>query len=611
MLPGLACVCTLFFLAHVLFVALSPRIVEAVPPTPASAVNAWLRDWRLAQRDGLELPIATAGTLALLGAAMLLRQVRRWPRLLLAPAFQALSFGAAALVVLRSSTEELPGLRGGLSGWALAAGVASIVAGVWHGEKVPPRVRTAAAAAAALLAAGAVLLSLQDASLVDYGYFIAPALKLLQGERLGSFYVQYNLLGTAAFAAMLQAGLPVHQMQVLLALAFAGWLVLYHQLAKRLIGDRVLRWTFLLALVLVRFCLLHHHPTRLPQVNPFRLDLWVLLVLALRSWGFVSVRSAAAVALVYLADSLFGFMFLLLYLAFLVEEGVARARAGEPVPLARWAAVLLPAAVALLLTRAVFGSFIMPSAVHYAKVQLGFLPIDPRSLFWAIALALGAAAHLLRGEPDRRLLSFVVFVVAAELVYFFGRSHDHNLLNISGVWLFVIFLALDRIRARAAAVALTLFLAVAAGPRATLRLEAIASHLRRGVLVDPDPIEAIIAREQAWPRRDPRAVTLSMVDAYLNYRLGLRQLGRYTPFEANLFVDETSRWLQGLAASGHRLWSPNGEEVQGWKEESADVLGWVRAFNKSLASQDPAVRFEVQSEDATLEVRLAPATPAP
>src|SRR3989344_1549325 len=75
-------------------------------------------------------------------------------------------------------------------------------------------------------------------STTDYNFFIAPALKLLAGEQLGSFYLQYGLGEIVLFKYMLALGLRLHQMQIIQAVIFSFWFLLYYLLALKFFKEK-------------------------------------------------------------------------------------------------------------------------------------------------------------------------------------------------------------------------------------------------------------------------------------------------------------------------------------------------------------------------------------
>jgi hypothetical protein len=409
----------------------------------------------------------------------------------------------------------------------------------------------------AMLLTAAVVLSLPDAAVVDYSYYIGPALKHIQGNRIGSFYMQYDLLGTLLFEGLMRLRLQLHQMQFVMALLLSAWYGLYWLLIRLLFRRRSIGVMLFVALIVVRFLNIRDHPAFVPQVLPHRLDMWVLLVLLASRWRLDSLKTSLAFATSYALDSTFGFLAAGVYAAALFAHSLDRRRTPETrATLLRVGVLIAPIAVVAAAQQAVFGSVISPAAAYYLDAKLGFLPIAPTSLFWPVALLLGwatATFMLHRQDPSSRWGLFICLFAVAQLTYFFGRSHDHNLLNVSGVWLCAIFLAIDQateLGAFAAPIAggLVLFAAFMGAQQSAPKLARIADRVRRGVWLEPHPVERQV--EAYRTVATPNMMPLDLADAYYNYRLGLPQRGFFAPFNANVFVEQTAVFLDDLLDSG-------------------------------------------------------------
>jgi hypothetical protein len=312
-----------------------------------------------------------------------------------------------------------------------------------------------------------------------------------------------------------------------------------------------------LGLVIVRFLNVHEHPAFVPQVLPHRLDMWVVLVLIAIHCGLDSLKTSFAFAASYALDSTFGFLAAGVYVLALLAQCVARrATTGTWRALLRAGALMVPIAIVAALATLVYGSITSPAAAYYFDINLGFLPILSDSLFWPVALLLGwstATFVVYRQEPSSRWGLLICLFAMAQLTYFFGRSHDHNLLNISGVWLFASFLALDQARglrsyAPLVAAAFVVFAALMGARESGPKFFRIADRLRRGVWLDTNLVERQV--EAYRPVRSPNMMVLELGDAYYNYRLGLAQRGFFVPFNANVFVEQTAVFLDDLLENG-------------------------------------------------------------
>ena len=158
-----------------------------------------------------------------------------------------------------------------------------------------------------------------------------------------------------------------------------------------------------------------------------------------------------------------------------------------------------------------------------------------------------------RAERSSRWGLLICLFAVAQLTYFFGRSHDHNLLNVSSAWLFPVFLAIDQARELGAFAApvgavLVLVAALIGAHRSEIKLDRIADRLRSGVWLEPHPIEAQV--EWYRPVAAPNIMPIDLADAYYNYRLRLPQRGFFAPFNANVFVDQTAIFVDDVLGQG-------------------------------------------------------------
>src|SRR5262249_12806997 len=80
-------------------------------------------------------------------------------------------------------------------------------------------------------------------------------------------------------------------------------------------------------------------------------------------------------------------------------------------------------------------------------------------------------------------------------------------------------------------------------------------------------------------------------DAYLNYRFGLQQRGFYTPFEANIFLNETAAWMDEQIDQGLHIRSTDPR----WSM-------WVQEFNQAPVMMERRRRFAVVSDGPFVQI---------
>jgi hypothetical protein len=601
----------LFWGLHQVYLRLADWMHRYSPPTDPARVNPWLRGW-VHEHDGIETVVMMLVVTAVLGVGLVIAHwVERIPWFPWWPV-QLACFVPAGSVLFQMQSSNFtppPTLAGKL---AVGFGALVVVGLGWLVVRVTqsrPWLGRGLLVISFLVLSALVLMTANPPAIFDYGFFIGPALKLAQGEALGSFYLQYNLLGTYLFRLMMAFRLHVHQMQAVLGLVFAAWIGLYYLLAKRLMENRFLVFLFVIALLLWRLVAIDGGPTFYPQVGFFRMDLWVVLALMVQRFGFASRATAAAFALGYLADNVFGFLFFVFYLAALFLTLVVEWRAGCKPALRVLLGLAAPLVVVLAFQLWTFGGLTSPAGKVYQDVHVGFLPISPQSMFWGIVMVLLVAMGPIALDPDpkRRATGLFLYAFAATmLLYFYGRSHDHNLLNVSGIWVLIAFVALDRLvhfglprvlgplLATLVVCVTAVTTAEASKPKSTL-LEA---RFKRGVLIEPTQLDRDIGIQPdpfAPYRSDiDRVFLFAKDDAYLNYRYGLQQVGFFAPFYASVFAEQTAEFVRGLVAGGTR--------VVIFRSDPNELL----ALNHTQAMRQAHQQFALTQRGSVLEVVLAP-----
>lgn len=556
------------------------------------------------------MPVALAGIL--LSVALCFEATRRgFARRALASKFVRWPcYAAATWIVLSIRSTEFS--SDSKTSWILVALTLAFSSVAWFvpGVFAARWVRALAATVFAVTAVVVILFTTGDPSLDDYGYFVGPALEWMQGEKLGSFYMQYSLLGMLVTSGLMKLGLHVHALQIAFACIAIAWLALYWWLARELFSDRRLRAFFLIALVALRVLWMQCNIAAIPQCLPLRMDLWVPLALVARKRGLTSPWTASVCALLYALDAVFGFLYVCVYVACVAAEfGTQEGRARLRVSTIAWLAA--PLALAAAFNLAVFGSLVASSATHYMDLKLGFLPIDPASMFWAVLFVLLASVVLLsRANGERRFGLFLVGIAIAHTCYFLGRSHDHNLVNGAGSWILVGFFALEVESSRspraakcAATVILTAILGLGSG-RIVDALGRGFGTLMHGPRFEQHALDARLDTERAaWPANVPNVILLGSSDAYINYRLGLVQHGPLSPIFAHVSMEETASWLCSELKRGQRVLFLGSDEGAAYR-----LIGLAEELNGTRCIAAQSSRFDARESEfsSCLELALVP-----
>ncbi len=572
---GLIPVFSLLFLTfYFTFVVLYNFIHNFYPPVdPSLILPAYLP---FLDRDGIETPFMFSAFLFYVVAAYLAIKVRHIFSLRFLEPWGLLSLVPVLAVLLKTQSTMFVPPDTFLTLTILIGSVLLVVVLSYVISNGPSPRRRYISLSLWIILASLLFSSLGMPSVFDYDYLIAPALKIIQGERLGAFYMQYSLLGTYLFTAMMKLGFDLLNMQLVLAALLFAWFIFYYWLICVLVEDRFLRFCFMLSLVIVRLMANTGDPTCFPQVLPFRLDLWVPLFLALHRFGIVSPFTIVIFGVAYVLDDTFGLFYLAVYLPFLAAQVYQIARRGNAasLPLKGLAIGLSVVAGCIWLHFHTFHSLVSPAASLYRNLQIGFMPISTHSVFWILLAIVPYCLYLFHEEDyqERRTeYLFLVGLAAVELVYFYGRSHENNLLNISGIFLVLIFVGIGQLErlygfrklAGGLATGFVVVAAVAFGGQINDDLQLSFKHVTQGPLFEAREKDDLMngsPRFESFYPPGQKIFVVSSEDAYYNYRHHLPQVGYMVPFNAHVYRAELRAFLVDLLNKGYKvvLWEENG-----------------------------------------------------
>jgi hypothetical protein len=297
-------------------------------------------------------------------------------------------------------------------------------------------------------------------SLVDLSSIMAPALQLHDGIGPSKVFMQYDLLPSLLGLWWMKIGGDSLSFWIVLAAVYYATLLGLFVVARRLFSRPGLVAPMLVAIVFVRSYAVWGDPLMAPQAGPVRLDLWVGLLAATLAVGLRHWLVGLLVACLCFFSRSIGILYLGAYVLALAADFLAERRDTPPprrAPLERdLRALLVTVAPSLALivasfvaSRLVFGSFGSAAVALYRELGVGMTRVDAKSFYWWLLPMTGAVGWLAfsrRGTRSPRRAQaaiFAVALVAANSIYFFGRSHEHNILNLSITFLFCAYLGLD------------------------------------------------------------------------------------------------------------------------------------------------------------------------
>jgi len=300
-------------------------------------------------------------------------------------------------------------------------------------------------------------------SLPDLSYIVAPALRMKHGAKISEIYFQYDILLSLFALLWLKLSLSLDWFPFLGQLSFFVFFIGCFLFSERLFKSKGLSVLFLLALLMIRYYAALESGVTIFQVSPLRLDLWFILLVVSYKKGFNHWIFGVCLGLLAILHRNLGLIYLGSYFALIVFLFLA-----DTLPLIREKSLklksLLPSffkylkphtanlaiiAISFLLCYILTGEIFSSSALTYRKYGIGMLPISGNSFYWYVPIMLSTLAIFLfyhRKKLADKYFStglFIILLAISNSMYFFGRSHENNILNISAILLFALFVLFD------------------------------------------------------------------------------------------------------------------------------------------------------------------------
>jgi tetratricopeptide (TPR) repeat protein len=313
-----------------------------------------------------------------------------------------------------------------------------------------------------LLIGYASLVMIYPASPIDLSYILYPALRLLHGTTIHEIYFQYDFMLSFLAYGWMKLNFSIDTFPYIGQVSYFLFFVASFFFADRLFKSKWLSVLFVTALVLIRYYAIAAIGMSFLQITPLRLDLWIiplmiayykgvhhwlvgvvlgLLIIFHRNLGII--YSVAYVELVIL---LFVFDTIPLMIGHQFASGIGKLFVRH-FKLNIKNVLILLASVALCLI--LFKEIFSPSALIYRKVGVGMLRISSFSFYWYVPVMIGCLSVLIYrfreklGEQYSVTGMFILLLLVGNSMYFFGRSHESNVINISAILIFALFVLFD------------------------------------------------------------------------------------------------------------------------------------------------------------------------
>jgi hypothetical protein len=548
---------------YLLFFTASKFIWAQNVNLPLLSINPWVRPLLL-ERDGIESYVLYF--MLLLTMALSFASFYGFSRIT-SPVLKKIFFAAAviyagayALIVgFDLPMSEFSKMRGpNFADVAVYMGALSAVAAVFILEKKKPAVLYAAISAVLIPACFIAHMKFQ---LFDYNFVLGPALRLAGGASLNDIYFLYDMLLPALAAMWIRLNINVGYFQVFTQLTFYLFFIGVYFFAAKLFRKKALAHLFIISAVLIRLYANMADADSFVQLTPLRLDLWLIPLFASFYAGPFSVLTAVSAGVLLVLSQTFGFIYAAAYaqlLAVLLIIDFSAARAKKAA--LNWGILLVFYAASAL----IFKREGLDTALVFQRVGIGFLPITAGSFYWYFPAFCGAVFSMLlsmRKKLDEKYFSssmFILLLAAGNLMYFFGRSHPNNLLNVSTLILLTLYLFIDLAAVRypkAVYILPALLMAAAVSAysgRIAAKVKVQASQLMRGRINSG----AIAYPDVSFIKREAGAggkIYIASLDNQVLWTLsgGIRPVGYYFPMNTCVMKDEMTLFLQKLLDNGY------------------------------------------------------------
>lgn len=286
----------------------------------------------------------------------------------------------------------------------------------------------------------------------DYNYILTPALKLLHGCKTTDIYFQYDHLLSLLAVLWLKSGLGIYSFRILGQISYLALFTGIYLFGQKYFANKLYALFLLISLVIIRIYGQIYDPTISFQVAPLRLDLWFILLLLAYWKGLMHWSLGLTLGILIIAHHNFGLIYAGSYLLLIFILGILEA-AESTFKIKRVIKkyfLLYSVNIYMLIFALIAYNILFTSNAPNSVASLhGFLTIAKSSFYWYVPIMLSLIVILI--IKNRKRLSeryfitalFMIILTIGNSLYFYGRSHENNLINISASLLFCLFLLFD------------------------------------------------------------------------------------------------------------------------------------------------------------------------
>ncbi len=422
----------------------------------------------------------------------------------------------------------------------------------------------------------------------DYLYIFTPALRTMHGIPLRETFFQYDYLISFVVMGWMQLKLPMSLFHLVGGLSFFVLIIGLYHLARKYFMHQWLALYLAVAVMVIRIYADATEPGIFPQAAPLRLDWW-LLIAVLGWWkGFRHWTVGLCLGFLLIYHHAFGMIYALSYaffvfILFVIEKVEKKISWREDLVkyVTGYGINFCFMAGAVLIYQCFYAPQGIQAAFMYQQYNIGFLPIARGSFFWYVPVMFSCCALVL--WRNRKALSEKYFQMTVMLIvfavgnsfYFFGRSHETNVIKISAILCFVLFALLDMLHAECQqsltsktkrwavpviVLALLIGVSYAYSGRAVDRIKAQVANLLHGPYEDHSAFPMNIPSVSAATQGSSKITFLSILNDFDHYyAMGITPPHYYSFTNAWLLKKEYIDFLNDQLSKGYFLVMPSVE----------------------------------------------------
>jgi hypothetical protein len=259
-------------------------------------------------------------------------------------------------------------------------------------------------------------------SLYNNSYYFHPAWQIVQGTPLSEASMLYDALFTVVAALIMKLKVDLTYFSVIQGMVNLLGIVLVFQTVKKIFNHPTALFTVIL-FVIFNYFAGYSDPTFIPQSSFWRIDGWYFVFLAILRWGPYNLKTIALIPLFAFLNANNGLLVSLSWVSF---SFLILINKNESYRLRNFLITIFIGGLSYF----AFSYYQNDMVINFVKLRVGFLKISDTTFVWFLLPLIWAPLLFKSGPKSKELCLLSVFATFL-IPYFWGRSHENNLLRVS------------------------------------------------------------------------------------------------------------------------------------------------------------------------------------